>query len=71
MEKKAYQEFGWNTANAPFYHKYLCKPIEKMLPTDGDLPFWISVAETGVLRITSTKKGIVYTASMRPYKVLK
>lgn len=35
MEKKAYQELGWNTANVPFYHKYLCKPIEKMLPTDG------------------------------------
>lgn len=35
MEKKAYYEFGWNTPAAPFYHKYLCEPIEKMLPADG------------------------------------
>lgn len=35
MENTNYSEFGWKYAGQPFYHKYIGKHIEKMLPQDG------------------------------------
>lgn len=31
----AYNEFGWSDAQPVFYHKLLCKYIERLLPADG------------------------------------
>lgn len=35
MKKTKLHDFGWEDANPPFYHEFLCKHIEKMLPKDG------------------------------------
>lgn len=31
----SYNEFGWSDAQPVFYHKFLCKYIERLLPADG------------------------------------